>query len=96
MRRYEKQFCEIHNCAHWVQMVGHRNYICHGEAFLPTASPEQYTRYRNGGLEICEKATAARTIRRVELVETGIDWLMAEEANRENQRDDVAWLDLGI
>ena len=79
--RFEKRYCDLCMCEHWVQVVRYGNQVCHGEHYTPKNTETHYTRWRAGGIEVVAKISTAQM---------SLDWQMREEANKE----DYSWLDL--
>jgi hypothetical protein len=72
MTAFYKEFCYQCGRVHWVEITPARRVICHGETYFPKETATHYTRWRNGGIELCEQVSA----RRVDPA-----WQMAQEAN---------------
>jgi len=66
-----KEYCLKCDCIHWVEITPARRAICHGEAFFPRETATHYTRWRNGGVELCERISARPA---------DLAWKMAQEA----------------
>lgn len=67
--RFEKRYCDDCMVAHWVQIIGRDKQVCHGKDHMPKESPTHYTRWRHGGIELCEKVSARAVT---------TDWIFAE------------------
>ncbi len=75
--RFYREYCEKCARVHWVEVTEARRTICHGENFMPRETPTHYTRWRNGGIELCEKVSAQPAA-------LPLDWqFMQELANQE-------------
>lgn len=74
-RRFEKHYCIKCMCEHWVEIIAGRE-ICQGEDFTPHEDATHYTRWRYGGLELCEKVPTRQT-------QKALEWQLAQEAREQ-------------
>lgn len=76
---YFRRYCLKCDAVHWVEIlpIMKETQICHGKNFMPRETATHYTRWRNGGIELCEKISAQPAA-------LPLDWQFMEElANQE-------------
>lgn len=75
--RFYREFCPDCMRVHWVEITEARRVICHGENYFPKETATHYTRWKAGGIELCEKVSAKPAT-------LPLDWQFLEQlANQE-------------
>lgn len=74
---FYREYCEECGQVHWVEITLARRQVCHGRNYFPHETATHYTRWRNGGIELREKASAKPAA-------LPLDWQFMEQlANQE-------------